>query len=270
VRKRTDSCIRLWICALFLVACTTSPLGRQQLLLYPQSEVDAMGAAAFDQMRSQMPRGSSPRTDDYVECIVQRIVAVLPAETDFSGGTWEVEIFEDESANAFALPGGKIGVHSGMLEIAATPDPLAAVLAHEVAHVVAEHTNERLSTTAVAQSGLQAVQILAGSETPAQRQLMALLGVGAQIGVLLPFNRAQETEADLIGLRLMARAGFDPRASITLWERMAEREGGNPPEFLSTHPASASRIAQLRAALPDAVPLFDGASRGPRCTPPGS
>jgi predicted Zn-dependent protease len=248
-------------------ACTTSPLGRQQLLLFPESEVAEMGAAAFQRMKQEMPVARAPTTQRYVECITRELAGALEGE---SRTGWQVEIFQDESANAFALPGGKIGVHTGMLKIATTPDQLATVLSHEISHVTAEHTNERLSTTTVAQSGLSAVQLLLGGSGAEHDQLMGLLGLGAQVGVLLPFNRAQESEADLLGLRLMARAGFDPRASVELWQKMERNAQGSPPEFLSTHPSEASRIARLQETMREVLPVYERAvasGRRPSCGP---
>jgi predicted Zn-dependent protease len=250
-------------------ACQTSPLGRQQIVFYPQEEVAQMGAAAFARIQQETPLAQQPATEAYVQCIARELAAALPA--DQGPAQWQVELFAEESANAFALPGGEIGVHTGMVELAATPSQLATVVAHEIGHVIAEHTNERLSTAAVAEGGLTAVQVILGADTPAQQQLMGLLGLGAQVGVLLPFSRTQETEADLIGLELMARAGFDPRESIELWTRMAQQGNGAPPEFLSTHPSEASRIERLQAAMPEALPLYRSAieaGRRPACTPP--
>ncbi len=260
-----DGCKALAL-ALALVACTTSPLGRQQILLYPKAEVAQMGAAAFQRMQHEMPVARDSARQRYVECVTHALAGAL--ERGSGPATWQVEIFEDKSANAFALPGGKIGVHTGMFEVAANQDQLATVLGHEISHVIAEHTNERLSTTAVAESGLQALQLLMGADSPGQRQLLSALGLGAQVGVLLPFSRAQESEADLLGLRLMARAGFDPRASVELWQRMERQARGSPPEFLSTHPSESTRIARLQQHMREALPLYEqarSAGRQPHC-----
>ncbi|MCK5859899.1 MAG: M48 family metallopeptidase, partial [Abyssibacter sp.] len=198
-----------------LVACATSPLGRSQLQLFPESQMAEMGVAAFQDMKQQQPLETSSQTNGYVSCVARAIIAELPEQR-----TWEVQVFKDDSANAFALPGGKIGVHTGLLDIAENQDQLATVIGHEVAHVLASHANERVSTSYVASTGLQLAQVAAGEPTAAKQQLFGLLGLGAQVGVLLPFSRTQESEADLLGLDLMAKAGFDPRASIPLWENM--------------------------------------------------
>jgi predicted Zn-dependent protease len=157
-----------------------------------------------------------------------------------------------------------------LLKVAENQDQLAAVIGHEIGHVVAHHSNERVSTSSVAQLGLAAASEIAGGGAGSQ-ELMALLGVGAQVGVLLPFSRTQETEADLIGLDLMADAGFDPRASVKLWQNMAAAsKGAAPPEFMSTHPAHGTRITGLTKRLPSAVPIYERArsqGRRPQCKP---
>jgi predicted Zn-dependent protease len=180
-----------------------------------------------------------------------------------------VTLFEEPSPNAFALPGGKIGVHTGLLTVASNQSQLATVLGHEVAHVLAEHGNERISTAYATQTGLSVVESISGAPSPTKSQLLGLLGVGAQVGVLLPFGRAQEREADQLGLDLMARAGFDPTQSVALWRNMAKAGGGEPPEFMSTHPSHGTRIQDLEARMPGAVLLETGArerGRRPRCS----
>jgi predicted Zn-dependent protease len=155
-----------------------------------------------------------------------------------------------------------------MLEVAQNQHQLAAVVAHEVAHVIARHSNERVSTNFVTQTGLQLAQVAAGGNSPARQELFGLLGVGAQFGVLLPFGRAQESEADLVGLDYMARAGFDPRESVRLWENMAKVGGAKPPEFLSTHPSGDRRMRDLNARMRDAMSLSVQArssGRNPDC-----
>ncbi|MBB86042.1 M48 family metallopeptidase [Abyssibacter sp.] len=239
-----------------LVACATSPLGRSQLQLFPESQMAEMGVAAFQDMKQQQPLETSSQTNGYVSCVARAIIAELPEQR-----TWEVQVFKDDSANAFALPGGKIGVHTGLLDIAENQDQLATVIGHEVAHVLASHANERVSTSYVASTGLQLAQVAAGEPTAAKQQLFGLLGLGAQVGVLLPFSRTQESEADLLGLDLMAKAGFDPRASIPLWENMSQAGGGKPPEFLSTHPSHTTRIGDLSKRLQTAMPLYEQAKR---------
>jgi len=250
-----------------LSACATSPLGRSQLKLFPDTEMDAMGVAAYDKLKTEMPVSKDAAQTRYVRCVADAVTA----ELDPSQGPakWEVTLFEDPTANAFALPGGKIGVHTGLLKVATNQDQLAAVIGHEVSHVLAGHANERVSTEYATQTGMQIVQTLAGGMGTEGQQLMGLLGVGAQVGVLLPFSRAQEEEADLLGLDLIAPAGFDPRASVTLWENMSAAGGEQPPELLSTHPANASRIQALSARIPQVLPVYQkavAAGKRPNCS----
>ena len=246
-----------------LAACTTSPTGRDQLQLYPDSQMEQMGAASFKELKQQKEIADDPQAKRLVRCVTKAITQVAGGD-----GDWEVVVFEDESPNAFALPGGKIGVHTGMLDVVQSPDQLAAVIAHEIAHVKAEHGNARLSASTLTQAGLAVTQIMLGGDSEDKDQIMALLGGGAQVGLLLPYSRSQETEADVLGLEYMARAGFKPRASVKLWRNMSESGGGQPPEFLSTHPAHGSRIDTLQEHMPEAMTLYREArdqGRTPDC-----
>jgi len=243
---------------LCLAACVASPLGRQRLLLFPDAEVAQLGVASFDKMKREMPLARDPELESRVRCVAGALVAQLDPEAPRA---WEVAVFADESPNAFALPGGKIGVNAGLFRVAQNQDQLATVLGHEVAHVVAQHANERVSTVFAAQSGLELVSAISGAPGAEQEQLLALLGLGAQVGILLPYNRDQEREADLLGLDLMADAGFDPRESIALWQNMAKAGGAQPPEFLSTHPSHGTRMQDLGQRMPQALSRFEGAHR---------
>ncbi len=252
---------------LLLASCATSPLGRSQLQLFSEDTMSEMGAAAFQNLKSEK-RGESDKDDaEYVSCVAQQVIRALPA-SQASG--WEVQVFADDTPNAFALPGRKVGVHSGLLAVAKNQHQLATVIGHEIAHVNAQHGNERMSNTYAAEAGLQMAGALLGNPGSKESQtVMALLGVGAQVGVLLPFSRAQESEADLLGLDLMARAGFDPAESVPLWENMAAAADGSPPEFLSTHPGPGGRIQALNARIPAAKRLQQTAiaeGRRPDCS----
>jgi predicted Zn-dependent protease len=191
--------------------------------------------------------------------VAEALTGALPDGTAFQPGEWEVTVFADDQINAFALPGGKIGVYQGLLSVAENQDQLATVVAHEIAHVLSRHSNERISTQYATSTGLELASILAGQATPAKQTLFGLLGVGAQVGVLLPFGRKQESEADLVGLELMARAGFDPRQSVDLWQNMNAASGSGPPEFLSTHPSGETRIRTLTQHMPTVLPLMERA-----------
>lgn len=254
------------IVAFTVLACATSPTGRTQLRLFPDAEMAKMGAAAYDEMKQEMKISSDAAATRYVRCVADAVAAEV--EGRYAGTEWEVTLFEEPTPNAFALPGGKIGVHTGLLEVARNQDQLATVLGHEVAHVLAEHGNERVSTAYATQTGLSMVEAISGAPSPMKSQLLGLLGVGAQVGVILPFGRAQESEADELGLELMARAGFDPKESVALWKNMEQAGGGQPPEFLSTHPSHGTRIQDLQAGMPGALALQSealAAGRRPRC-----
>ncbi|EIJ41349.1 Peptidase family M48 [Beggiatoa alba B18LD] len=259
---------RCWLLGglLFLNSCATSPLGRNQLVFMPADEMDKMGLQTFENLKQETPLSTDKRKQTYVSCITNAIVRV----TNSNVQNWEVAVFQDdESVNAFALPGGKIGVYTGLLPVANNQHQLAAVIGHEIGHVLAQHGNERVSQETLLQTGLQAVQAsLSNPQSQTAQLTMAALGVGAQFGVLLPYGRTQESEADIIGLQLMANAGFDPRQSIQLWQNMSAASQGQPPEFLSTHPAHETRIQQLSNAMPQAMQLYETAKkqgRTPNC-----
>ena len=182
-------------------------------------------------------------------------------------GDWEVVVFNDDQVNAFALPGGKIGVYTGLLNVAKNQHQLAAVIGHEIGHVIAQHGNERMSQSTLIEMGSQAVnQILAANEVPYNQAIMSGLGLGLQVGVQLPFSRAHESEADIIGLQLMALAGFDPRQSVDLWQNMEAASGGErPAEILSTHPAPQTRIDNLQANMDAAMRAYTASQKKASC-----
>lgn len=255
---------KLIICLLAatLVGCAVSPTGRHQLSLFPAQEVAQMGAQSYQKIKQETPTSSNRALTNYVACVAHAITAQV-------GGEWEVTLFQSDQVNAFALPGNKIGVYTGLLKVTQNQGQLAAVLGHEVGHVLAHHGNARMSTQFATQSAVQLASSIAGGAGTVGGQLaMAALGVGAQVGVLLPFSRGQESEADEIGEQLMARAGFDPRESIALWKNMQRQGGDKPPEFLSTHPSEGDRIQNLEKHLPQAQQLYQqarAAGRRPNC-----
>jgi predicted Zn-dependent protease len=210
----------------------------------------SLGAQSFAEMRKVTPEEKDPRINAYVRCVVDPLLAEVRGKTSVS--RWEVVVFRDESANAFALPGGKIGIHTGLLKVAKTDGQLAAVVGHEIGHVMARHGAERVSQQ-LAASGIQLGVSTALSDSKSRGLILAGLALGAQFGVLLPYSRAHESEADLIGLTLMAQAGFDPRQSVELWKNMGAANSGGPPEFLSTHPSGPTRIESLRSHLGPAL-----------------
>ena len=245
---------------LLLTACATSPTGRNQFIALPDTQVDQMGLQAFNSLKQQKPLSRNQRYNQIAQCVAHAITH------EVGGGAWEVLVFEDASPNAFALPGKKIGVHTGMFSIINSTAQLAAVIGHEVGHVLARHSNERASQDMLVKQGMSMIQQSSMGQNP---MTMGMLGLGAKYGVLMPFSRTQESEADMIGLDLMAKAGFDPRDSIGLWQRMSQAEKGQQPaEFMSTHPANETRIAQLQQKMPQALSLFQQAQaqgKRPRC-----
>ncbi|RUR51298.1 M48 family metallopeptidase [Vreelandella populi] len=247
----------VWVPLLLLAGCDETPTGRSQLALVPHNMMAQMGEDAFEQLLSNQPVSRDAGANRLVQCVAQKVVAAAEASypaLEFPEA-WEVVVFEESSPNAFALPGGRIGVHSGLLDVAETPAQLAAVIGHEVSHVLADHGNERLTQ----QLGIKAVLMLVGllgEGDMGHHQLMQALGIGAQLGISLPFSRTHEEEADLMGLAIMARAGFDPQQSVALWRNMAAVGGGQPPEFLSTHPTHASRIKALQQGLEEATATY--------------
>lgn len=231
-----------------LAACETAPLtGRNQLILLPESQSQAMGVDAYQEIKSKTPTSNDPRYTGPVNEIGQRIAAISTQP----GLDWEFTVFEDETPNAFALPGGKVGVHTGLFKVPKNKDQLAAVMAHEVGHVMARHSSERMSTQMATQLGVQLGGAVVGQE------YAGFLGQAATLGVVLPYSRVQESEADEIGLIMMAKAGYDPRAAVALWRNFAAEGGSRQPEFLSTHPLPETRIKDIEAALPRAMPYYE-------------
>ncbi len=242
----------LLLTASLLSACATSPEGRKQLQLVPESEMNALGVQSFEQIKQETKISSNKKLNRYVSCVANQIIPQVKQAPKPS--QWEVVLFDDPQANAFALPGNKIGVYTGLLKYARNQDQLAAVIGHELAHVIAGHSNERVSNQMATQAGLGLAAAVLGTQSQESGLILAGLGLGVQYGIILPFSRSHESEADLIGLDLMAASGFKPEESITLWQNMA-KAGSAPPEFTSTHPSSETRISQLRNRLPKANKL---------------
>ncbi|SEQ27085.1 Peptidase family M48 [Solimonas aquatica] len=235
-------------------ACATSPTGRHQLRLVSDQKMATMGVTAFQELKTKTPLTQNPQTSAYVQCVARAI-------TQETGGQWEVQVFESKEVNAFALPGGKIGVYTGLLAVAQTQDQLAAVLGHEVSHVLAGHSAARVSNEIATQFGVTLVSL--GTGLPSEA-----VGAGAKYLLILPFSRGDESEADELGMQLMARAGFDPAQAVELWRNMEKQSSGAPPEFASTHPSHATRIADLQRELPQVQPLYAqarAAGKNPGC-----
>jgi predicted Zn-dependent protease len=254
VRREFVASLGLLLLVLAPSGCETVPYtGRHQIQLVSPTEEAQMGIQSYQEIVGKATLSTDAQTNAMVQRVGTRIAAVTGLDDK-----WEFRLIQDDKqANAFALPGGKVAVYTGILPITRDESGLAAVLGHEIGHVVAHHGGERMSQ----QMGVQTVtQVLAGmaSSNPAIVQMVsAALGAGASVGVLLPWNRQQESEADHIGLILMAKAGYDPHASLELWRRMAAAaQGQRPPVFLSTHPAEATRIQQIEGWLPEALTYY--------------
>ncbi len=246
--------------------CETNPYtGRSQLLMTSVAQEMQMGAQAYDQVRSdpKLKPSQDPREIEPVKRIAARIVEAAKRSkyADMAKQfQWEVTVIKDDkTANAFALPGGKMAVYTGIFPVAKTEAGLAAVMGHEVVHALARHGAERMSQGQLTNVGLQVLGAAAGAAGGGGvgQLTMAALGAGAQVGVLLPFSRKHESEADYIGILLAADAGYDPRESVALWERMAQMSGGgSPAEFMSTHPSHETRIEQLKKWMPEAMGIY--------------
>lgn len=238
-----------------VVACQTAPItGRKQLMTVSPEQEMQLGVQAYADVVKKSKIASAPDVRDQVIRVGRRIAAAAE-RPDFQ---WEFTVIEDKQANAFCLPGGKIAVYTGILPITRDDAGLAAVLGHEVAHATARHGAERMSQAQATGLllGVTGVGLGAWTGDPAlAQQITQLLGLGATVGVILPWGRTQESEADHLGLIYMAKAGYPPRAARDLWVRMADAARGRsqPPEFLSTHPSHETRIRDIEMLLPEAM-----------------
>ncbi len=246
------------LATLSLSSCATNPDGKKIFNVVDSKQLSAMGLSAFDEMKSKGKVSRDARLQGYVSCITNKLIAELP--NDFSRQDWEVVVFDDDAPNAFALPGGKVGVHSGLLSVAQTEDQLAAVIGHELSHVTYQHGGQRVSTQLALEAAGQVAQMYVGSKGEQRNPMLeAAIGVGGQVGVLLPFSRKHETEADRAGQVLMARAGYNPGEAATLWQNMMAQSNGAPPQWLSTHPNSEKRMERLSAQAPELQALAETA-----------
>jgi predicted Zn-dependent protease len=259
------------IAAAIIVAIgfSASSEARKKLLLVSDSQMNQMGSEAFEKLKAGDKLSVDKVKLARTQCVVNALVAVLPEKQ--AKQAWEVQVFEDDSPNAFALPGGKVGVNTGMFKLIKSQDELAAVIGHEIAHVVSQHANERVSQQTLTGLVVQSAGAYAGSKTSSNNTkiLMAGLGLSAQVGVLLPFSRKHEKEADVLGQTYMANAGFDPSKAVTLWQAMlAANKDGNPPQILSTHPDTEKRIQVLQEKTPALMPVYQAArkaGKAPSC-----
>jgi predicted Zn-dependent protease len=263
---------RIWVVSLVaiaqlsLAACSSVAVsGRKQLNIIPDGEMMAMSFQQYDVVLKESELSSNTdqvemvrRVGNNIEGAVERYFKQMNRSNDLQGYQWEFNLIESEQVNAWAMPGGKVAFYAGILPICKDETGVAVVMGHEVAHAIAEHGAERMSQGLLLQMGGAALST-AVNDQPEQTQAlwMGAFGLGAQVGVMLPFSRTMESEADHLGLIFMAMAGYDPNAAVSFWERMAVQKGGAaPPEFLSTHPSDQTRITNIRAKLPEALKYY--------------
>ncbi len=256
--------------ATVLVACatTTSPTGRKQYVgAVPQGQLDQLGVQEFEKAKQQKPLSNDARLNAYVRCVVNDITRELPPGWQ---AQWETALFVDESPNAFALPGGKVGVNTGIFTVAKNQDQLATVIAHEIGHVVSRHHDERITRQQGTSTLLGIGSAILGSAygSGAGNAAGQIGGAAAQTFYLLPNSREQESEADVVGQKLAAEACFDPRQAVNLWQNMIAAGGSRPPQWLSTHPDPQSRINELSGRAAALMPVYEqarAAGHTPKC-----
>jgi predicted Zn-dependent protease len=250
------------------VGCSTVPVtGRKSLNILPDSELLSMSLQQYNDVLKKSKLSNDPAKVRMVERVGERIARGTEQffkeqgmESEIKNYKWEFSLIEDDKvANAWCMPGGKVAVYTGILPITQDDTGLAVVLGHEIAHAIAKHGNERMSQGLLAQLGAVGLSAALSTNPGATSEIfMAAYGLGANVGVLLPYSRIQESEADHIGLILMAKAGYDPRQAVPFWKRMNEKGGSRPPEFLSTHPATETRIKDIEAEIPEAMKYYKG------------
>jgi len=260
----------LFLICISMVACATSPTGRKQFMMVDDSSIAPQASKSFEEMKKKEKLSDRPEVNEYVQCVVQPLIKEARAQYPNLPENWDIAVFDSNTINAFAMPGGKVGVYTGLIDLTENPDQLAAVLGHEIGHVMAHHSAERLSE---AQMTVLAMTVagVALANNKDQSAIMAALGIGAQVGIALPFSRVHEAEADQIGQQLMAEAGFDPAQSIRLWELMEKSGGSRPPELLSTHPDPENRANRLSGFLPANRMVYEDAvkmGKHPQCVMP--
>ena len=263
--------------AALLVSCGSVPFtGRRQLQLVSNDEVIALSLQQYQDFMRTAPVERGTANAQMVNRVGSRIANAVTTfyrnngyESELANYSWEFNLVADKSVNAFAMPGGKVVVYTGLLPVTQTEEALAVVIGHEIAHVIAQHSNERISQQVALQYGGAVAGGLLGDSQAMQQVGATVFGLGAQYGVMLPYARKQELESDEIGVIIMAMAGYDPRAAIPFWTRMAQASGGGQvPEVLSTHPADSRRIERLREIMPTALEYYKGAGVENKTTAP--
>ncbi len=259
------SFVAIFSMLLFIIVCSTVPItGRKQLSLISDNEMLGMSYQQYDEFLKTNKISSNAQETQMVKNVGERIQKAVEKfyaqkgmSQELSDYRWEFNLIESDEVNAWCMPGGKVVIYTGILPITKTETGLAVVMGHEIAHAIARHGNERMSQQLVAQMGGMALSAaLQNKPEQTQSLWMGVYGIGAQVGVLLPYSRTHESEADHLGLIFMAMAGYNPSESISFWQRMAEGKSGAPPEFLSTHPSDETRINNLRNLLPEAMTYY--------------
>ena len=251
---------------LIILSCATVPVtGRSSLHILPDSEVMTMSFEQYSEVLKKSKLSNDTEKVQMVKRVGTRIARASEEfmrdagmESEIKNFQWEFNLIQDDkTVNAWCMPGGKVGVYTGILPVTRDETGLAVVMGHEVGHAIAKHGNERMSQELLAQLGAVGLSVALSTQPgPTSDIFMAAYGVGTNVGILLPYSRIHESEADRIGLSLMARAGYDPRAAVPFWQRMSEKGGSKPPEFLSTHPAPETRIKQIEALIPEAMRYY--------------
>ncbi len=246
-------------------SCTTVPLtGRKQVNLLPESELIAMGLTNYSDFIKENPPSSDAVNSAIVKEVGNNIAAAVQKyftdnriESRLQGYSWEFNLVDNKEANAWCMPGGKVVVYKGILPYTSDRNGLAVVISHEIAHAVARHGNERMSQQLLAQLGGIALSEALKTKPEETRSIFLMAyGLGSQVGVLLPYSRKHELEADRLGLIFMAMAGYDPQTAISFWEKMTSSGGARTSEFLSTHPSDETRITKIREAIPEAMKYY--------------
>lgn len=263
----------IFLGSLVLFACSRNALsGKKQLKLLPESELQTMATSQYQQFLSsnKVVAGTQNKDAEMVKRVGQRIVkavetyyAEINKSAELTGYKWEVNLVDDKTVNAWCMPGGKIVVYTGILPITQNEAALAAVMGHEVSHALLQHGNQRMSQGLLQQLGGVALSVaVANKPQETQNLFLGAYGAGTQVGILLPFSRKHELEADRFGLIFCAMAGYNPQEAIGLWERMEKASGGQaPPEFMSTHPSEGRRIDQLKKYMPEALARYKPVSK---------
>ena len=253
---------RLFVLLMLMGACVTTPAtevtDRKAFIIFPESQMAKMGAQAYSQIDKEHKKSNDPKLTAMVRQLGKELEAVI--ESDLN---WEFNLYEaPDTINAFALPGGYVSIYTGILPVAKTNAGLAAIVGHEIAHVIARHGAERMSQAAATQAGLIVANVSLG-DGKYRGMILQALGLGAQMGILLPYSRTHEKESDILGMLYMAEAGYDPREAIGVWQRMSAAGGKNPPEFMSTHPHVDTRIKELQKRLPEALAIYEKSKKIP-------